>query len=170
MNNRAKSKYVIGGALLLGVLAGFLLTRRHNEQFAFLDGARPLSVQDGSVTTSGGTIHGTTTFYSFQRDWHEVLAKAKAEMPDAIERQTMVGGAAATTLTIPRYEDGRMRLFFPPVREVTILPQRLVLTEGGQIMSKANDKDLWASVKVSEYHQPHILESAVDWFRDHIDI
>ena len=127
-------------------------------------------VRDGSAITSNGVIRGTTTYFSFKGDWQSVYARAKAEMPNAIERETILGGTPARILTVPRVEGGHVRVFFPPVREITILPQRLVLTEGGQLMNGDESHDVWASIKISEYHQPHILDSAVDWVRDHIDI
>lgn len=128
-----------------------------------------MAVRDGSVTTSGGVIRGSTTYFSFEGDWEKVCALAKLEMPTAIERETYIGGQRAKILTVPRYENGRMRLFFPPIREITILPQKLVLSEGGQLMSQGLPAG-WASVKISEYREPHILDNAVDWVRDQINI
>ncbi len=156
-------------ALVIGVLAGSVLTRRHDHEFAFLVGAKPIAVRDGSVLTSNGVIKGITTYFSFEGDWQTVYRKAVAEMPGVIERETLVGGVPARVLTVPRMEDGRMRVFFPPVREITIMPQRLVLTEGGQLFSKEEEKN-WAAVKISEYRQPHIFEDAVGWVREKLDI
>jgi hypothetical protein len=170
LSNRALSKWIIASALLLGVIAGLFLTRGHAQEYDFLKGTKPIAVRDGSVVTSSGVVRGNVTYYSFEGDWQRIYELAKAEMPDAIERDTTIGGAPAKVLTIPRMENGRKRVFFPPVREVTILPQRLVLSEGGQLMAQEQPGRAWASIKISEYHQPHILESAVDWFRDHIDI
>jgi hypothetical protein len=166
---RNGSRWIIVSALALGAGAGYVLTHNHNTEFKFLRGAKAIAVRDGSVETSGGTIRGTTTYFSFEGDWDKVYALAKAEMPNAFERDTIIGGQPAKILTIPRVEDGRLRLFFPPVREITILPQRLVLTEGGQLMSQRSDKG-FASVKISEYRQPHMLDNAVDWVRDRLNI
>jgi hypothetical protein len=159
----------VGGALLLGVVAGLVLSRQHEPVYAFLDGATPTAIRDGSVVTSSGVIRGSTTYYSFQGDWLSVYQRARLEMPNAIERTGTVDGKTARILTEPRFEDGHMRVFFPPVKEVAILPQKLVLSEGGQLMAQEDSRP-WASVKISEYHQPYLLESAVDWVRDHIDI
>ncbi|MEZ0325432.1 MAG: hypothetical protein ACAH95_05965 [Fimbriimonas sp.] len=166
---RNGSKWIIVSALALGVSAGYVLTHGRNTEFKFLRGAKAIAVRDASVETSGGTIRGTTTYFSFEGDWDKVYALAKAEMPDAFERDTIVGGQHAKVLTIPRVENGRLRLFFPPVREITILPERLVLTEGGQLMTQESDKH-FASVKISEYRQPHVLDTAVDWLRDQLNI
>jgi hypothetical protein len=169
VTSRSGSRWIIVSALALGASAGYVLTRSHQQEFKFLRGVRAMAVRDGSVTTSGGVIRGTTTYFSFEGDWEQVCALAKQEMPTAIERETYIAGQRAKVLTVPRYENGRMRLFFPPVREITILPQKLVLSEGGQLMSQ-NVGGHWASVKISEYRQPHMLDSAVDWVRDQINI
>ena len=127
-----------------------------------------MAIQDASVQGSSGTISGTSTYFSFRGNWQSVFEQALAEMPNAIVRDTFVGGTPAKVLTIPRIEGGRTRVFFPPVREITILPDRLVLTEGGSVVSRKADN--WASVKVSEYHQPHLLDAAVGWVKDHLSI
>jgi hypothetical protein len=149
--------------------AGVVLTHRQDTQYDFLRGTRAMAIRDASVTTSAGVIRGKTTYFSFEGDWEDVLRRAKAEMPNAIERDTVVGGQRAKILTVPREENGRLRLFFPPEKEITILPQRLVLTEGGQLMSQPSDRR-WASIKISEYRQPQLLDTAVDWVRDRLSI
>ncbi len=166
---RNGSRWIVLSALILGVSAGYVMTHNHNEEFTFLRGAKPMAVRDASVATSGGTIQGTTTYFSFEGDWDKVYALARAEMPDAFERETVIGGQRAKVLTIPRVENGRLRLFFPPVREIIILPQRLVLTEGGELMTQESERH-FASVKISEYRQPHVLDTAVDWVRDRLNI
>jgi hypothetical protein len=170
LSNRVRTRLVIGAALGAGTVGGLLLFPHGSQEYDFLRGTKPIAVRNASVVTSGGVIHGTTTYFSFEGDWKSVYDRARREMPDAIVRDATVGGAPAKVLTVPRFEAGRMRVFFPPVREITILPQHLVLTEGGQMMAEEDVTRRWASVKISEYHEPHVLESAVNWVRDHIDI
>lgn len=167
---RAKHRYalLIVSALSVGAVTAYELTRHPEPQFAFLKNARAIAVQDGSVRTSNGTIFGTTTYFSFRGDWRQIYQMAQVEMPSAIVRDTMIGSTPARVLTVPRIEDGRTRLFFPPAREVTITPDRLLLTESGQVASRPADH--WASIKVSEYRQPHVIEDAVNWVRDHFSI
>lgn len=137
-------------------------------EFEFLKGTHPIAIQDASVRSSSGLIEGTSTYFSFRGDWKSIYGRALAEMPNAIVRDTFVGDTPAKVLTIPRIEDGRTRVFFPPVREITILPDKLVLTEGGSVVSRKTPN--WASVKVSEYRQPHLLDAAVGWVRDHLNM
>jgi hypothetical protein len=165
-----RSRWIIASALGAGILAGVWLTRPHRFQPAFLAGATTIAVRDASVVTSGGIIRGTTTYFSFEGNWEDVFRRARAEMPHAIVRDATISGSKAKILTQPRIEGGRTHLFFPPEREITIFPQRLVLNEGGQLIQGDPHDKRWASVKVSEYREPHMLDSAVDWLKDQLNI
>jgi hypothetical protein len=167
-NKSSRTLGLVAAALIVGIVGGLVLRRPSTPELAFLKEAKAIAVQDASVETSGGLISGTSTFFSFHGDWESVYRQALEEMPNAIVRDTYIGDTPAKVLTIPRVENGRTRVFFPPVREITILPDKLVLTEGGSVVSRRANN--YASVKVSEYRAPHLLDTAVDWVRDHLSI
>jgi hypothetical protein len=155
---------------LVGVAAAIVVSRRHEDQPEFLDGVLPLAVAEAKIENMSSETHGSTTYYSFEGDWEEVYRRAKAEMPDAIERETRVGGTVAKVLTVPRIEGGRRKMFFPPEREILIFAHKLVVGEGGHVQVRIEEGESWASVQVSTYRQPHFLDDAVDWVRDRLRI
>ena len=116
------------------------------------------------------SIRATVSYYSLQADWKQVVTWAKNEMPGAIEHETTLVGVKAKVLIVPRIENGRKQLFYPPEMEITVMPRRLILNSKRRVVAMADLGGGWTGIQMREYRQPKPLDGLAEWVHKYLKV
>lgn len=159
------TRKLVSGALLFGVVAGVLLFHSSEPHYSFVHGATPLQI---SEVKSGASV-GTVRIYNLRDDWRSVVAEVMGQSPLSVLKEGEFKGLPANTVVIPREEGGRAKLFETPEREITVIRGRFVLGESGAAIAMADDGN-WAGIRVIEFRQPDLFDSATQWLHDSLKV
>jgi|GEM_PF-5386667 len=164
---RARKRSIVA-ATLVGVAGGAWLVATPRVRYEFIGRADELGKpQERSIQFGGTTARATAHRYAVSRKPQEVLERLREEAPYYILRQGDHEGMHTWTVTIPRRENGRAVLSWPPDRQVTVV--------GGQPKGNAEGgfptlPDGTTRVTVLEYRRPQLLDGVVEWVRRRISI
>lgn len=156
-----RARGIIAVAVATGAIGGCLLVWLQAPRPQFLNGVSPLLQREEKNSAGADTI----SYFTLGGDWLKTFDRARRELPSAIEHDTTVAGLQAKVLTVPRVENGRSQLFFPPQEEITFVPRKLALNEQGQVVAVTESRRSWTGIEMREYRKPRALDGLVEWFR-----
>jgi len=165
MQHGRSPKRLIGAALLLGVVGGFVLSHNSEPNYPFVHGLSPVQISE----IRSGSTRGTVRIYNLQENWRSVLAEAATESPLAVLQEGAFKGVPAKTIVIPREENGRAKLFETPEREITVIRGKFVLGESGVALAREAEGE-WAGVRVIEFRRPHLFDAAAEWVQQTLKV
>jgi hypothetical protein len=109
-------------AATLGAGLAFVMTGREVPAHGFLRGGTKFAlVGAGTRLTGTETYRSTRAGYLLPQSVEETRAAIAKELPHAIE-QGQKGGFQGRLLVVPRVEDGRVKLTFPPDETILLAP------------------------------------------------
>ncbi len=155
------SRWLVLGAVCFGFLAGCLVMSVSQNRPAFLADSTQVAQKQEKGTSSVDRV----SYYSVQSDWKTVLNRARKELPNYFESDTLISGLRAKVLTVPRIENGRIQLFYPPAQEITFMPRRFSVNHDGHVVAILKEGQSWTGIQVRIYRQPQPFDGLVEWVR-----
>jgi hypothetical protein len=163
-------RWVVAGAVMCAMLAGFVFGRTSHAPFTFLEGAELVAIQKDKNGARRSDTRTTTYYYTLPGSPADVYKHARAELPVALESRRGLDSPEVLQLVVPRTEEGRISLLFPPDKILYVSPGKLSVDASGRpVRSRAAEAE-WTTVEVLDFRSPSTFEQIAQWLRRTIQI